>query len=81
MIITAAKSAANAPCRDVSTIAGTTFILTDNGSEFKNPGLLEKNLAGKSGTKLFYCDPMASWHTPFDLSPLYGGLLPFLCYL
>jgi len=36
-------------------------ILTDNGSEFKNPALLEKNLAGKSRTRLFYCDPMASW--------------------
>lgn len=36
-------------------------ILTDNGSEFKNPTLLEKSLAGKSRTRLFYCDPMASW--------------------
>ena len=36
-------------------------ILTDNGSEFKNPVLLEKNLAGSPRTKLFYCDPMSSW--------------------
>jgi len=36
-------------------------ILTDNGSEFKNPSLLEKNLAGKLRTRLLYCDPMASW--------------------
>ncbi len=36
-------------------------ILTDNGPEFKNPFLLEKNLAGKQRTRLFYCDPMASW--------------------
>lgn len=36
-------------------------ILTDNGSEFKNPALLERNLSGKRRTRLFYCDPMASW--------------------
>lgn len=36
-------------------------ILTDNGSEFKNPALIERNLAGKQRTRLFYCDPMASW--------------------
>lgn len=36
-------------------------ILTDNGPEFKNPFLLEKNLTGKPRTRLFYCDPMASW--------------------
>ena len=36
-------------------------ILTDNGAEFKNPALLERNLAGKHRTNLFYCDPMASW--------------------
>lgn len=36
-------------------------ILTDNGSEFKNPALLETNLAGKRRTNVFYCDPMASW--------------------
>lgn len=37
------------------------IILTDNGPEFKNPALVEKNLAGKARTKVFYCDPMASW--------------------
>ncbi len=36
-------------------------ILTDNGSEFKNPALLEKNLKGEKRTRIFYCDPMASW--------------------
>ena len=36
-------------------------ILTDNGSEFKNPALIERNLAGESRTRVFYCDPMASW--------------------
>jgi len=36
-------------------------ILTDNGSEFKNPAILETNLSGIRRTRLFYCDPMASW--------------------
>lgn len=36
-------------------------ILTDNGSEFKNPQLLETSLSGKRRTRIFYCDPMASW--------------------
>lgn len=36
-------------------------ILTDNGSEFKAPLLLERNLQGNRRTNLFYCNPMASW--------------------
>ena len=36
-------------------------ILTDNGSEFKNPQLLETSLSGERRTFVFYCDPMASW--------------------
>lgn len=36
-------------------------ILTDNGSEFKDPSLLEKNLAWECRTRIFYCNPMASW--------------------
>lgn len=36
-------------------------ILTDNGPEFKNPNRLERNLAGEYRTRVFYCDPMASW--------------------
>ena len=36
-------------------------ILTDNGSEFKNPQLLEMSLSGNRRTHIFYCDPMASW--------------------
>ena len=36
-------------------------ILTDNGPEFKNPALLERNLSGQRRTQVFYCDPMASW--------------------
>lgn len=35
-------------------------ILTDNGLEFKNPSLLERNLSGQRHTHVFYCDPMAS---------------------
>lgn len=49
-----------------STIGIRTFkkyfpiILTDNGSEFKNPWDIEKNEAGTRRTKVFYCDPYAS---------------------
>ena len=36
-------------------------ILTDNGPEFKNPSLLERNLSGQRRAHIFYCDSMASW--------------------
>lgn len=36
-------------------------ILTDNGSEFKNPTALELDSEGNQRTKIFYCDPMASY--------------------
>ena len=36
------------------------IILTDNGSEFKNPWDIEKNEAGTQRTKVFYCDPYVS---------------------
>jgi len=36
-------------------------ILTDNGSEFKNPWMLEATQDGEIRTKIFYCDPQASW--------------------
>ena len=39
-------------------------ILTDNGSEFKNSGILELTDDLQYRTKLFYCDPMASWQKP-----------------
>lgn len=42
-------------------LATFPVILADNGSEFKNPALLETNLSGQRRTRLFYCDPMASW--------------------
>ena len=35
-------------------------ILTDNGSEFKNPWDIEKNEAGTQRTYVFYCDPYVS---------------------
>ena len=35
-------------------------ILTDNGSEFKNPWDIEKDKDGKRRCYLFYCDPYAS---------------------
>jgi IS30 family transposase len=37
------------------------IILTDNGSEFENPFILETGLDGQTRCRIFYCDPMASW--------------------
>ena len=39
-------------------------ILTDNGSEFKNPEDLELDEMGNQRTKIFYCNPMASYQKP-----------------
>ncbi len=39
-------------------------ILTDNGSEFKDPKGLELSPCGKRRTRVFYCDPQASWQKP-----------------
>jgi Transposase and inactivated derivatives, IS30 family len=36
-------------------------ILTDNGSEFKNPRILECTPDGAARTRIFFCDPQASW--------------------
>lgn len=36
-------------------------ILTDNGSEFSDPARLERTRSGGERTKVFYCDPGASW--------------------
>ena len=36
-------------------------LLTDNGSEFSNPLALETAPDGSSRTRVFYCDPCASW--------------------
>lgn len=39
-------------------------ILTDNGSEFKKPESLELDTEGNKRTKIFYCNPMASYQKP-----------------
>jgi len=39
-------------------------ILTDNGSEFKDPEGLELDIEGSQRTKIFYCNPMASFQKP-----------------
>ena len=39
-------------------------ILTDNGSEFKRSYELEHTIEGMLRTKVFYCDPQASWQKP-----------------
>ena len=39
-------------------------ILTDNGSEFKHTWALETTPDGKKRTRIFYCDPQASWQKP-----------------
>lgn len=36
-------------------------ILTDNGSEFQNPDLLECAGQGEIRTKIYYCNPHSSW--------------------
>ena len=36
------------------------IILTDNGSEFKNPWDIEKNESGTQRCRVFYCDPYVS---------------------
>lgn len=36
-------------------------ILTDNGTEFSDPSSIELAPDGSVRTKVFYCDPMASW--------------------
>lgn len=38
-----------------------SIILTDRGSEFARPDLMETNLHGEVRTKVFYCDPLASY--------------------
>lgn len=39
-------------------------LLTDNGSEFSNPNAIEFTQDGSQRTKIFYCDPMASYQKP-----------------
>lgn len=40
------------------------LILTDNGVEFKDVEALEYTPNGDQRTRLFYCDPQASWQKP-----------------
>ena len=48
------------------TVFQNTFpvLLTDNGSEFKMPAEIETTEDGCVRTKVFYCDPMASYQKP-----------------
>lgn len=39
-------------------------ILTDNGSEFKHTKEMETTEDGQKRTRIFYCDPQASWQKP-----------------
>lgn len=39
-------------------------LLTDNGSEFKNPHLIELGISGLNRTNVYFCDPGASWQKP-----------------
>jgi len=39
-------------------------ILTDNGTEFSNPALIEFAQDGRRRTRVFFCDPMASYQKP-----------------
>ena len=39
-------------------------ILTDNGANFKNALALEYTKSGSPRTKIYYCDPQASWQKP-----------------
>lgn len=39
-------------------------ILTDNGTEFSDPSAIETAPDGRQRTKVFYCDPMASYQKP-----------------
>jgi len=40
------------------------LILTDNGSEFSNPAALEFDTQGNRRTRIYYCDPYASFQKP-----------------
>ena len=40
-------------------------VLTDNGSEFSNPAVLEaSHVTGERRTRIFYCRPLAAWQKP-----------------
>jgi len=57
------RDAINKICDDVGLdIFKSSFdiLLTDNGSEFLDSDIIERDLSGIQRTKVFYCDPMAS---------------------
>ena len=56
-------------------------ILTDNGSEFSNPAAIETASDGTPRTKVFYCDPQASWQKPHveRCHEMYRRILPSGC--
>ena len=39
-------------------------LLADNGSEFSNPGAIERDRQGNPRTRMFYCDPNAPYQKP-----------------
>ncbi len=41
-----------------------TVLIPDRGSEFEKPESLELRKDGSQRTRVFYCDPMASWQKP-----------------
>ena len=41
-----------------------SIILTDRGSEFRNPDALECGQSNLIRTSIYYCDPMCSWQKP-----------------
>jgi len=56
-------------------------ILTDNGSEFSNPAAIETAPDGTQRTRVFYCDPHASWQKPNveRCHEMYRRVLPSGC--
>ncbi len=40
------------------------LVLTDRGMEFRHPDALECSIENSLRTRLFYCDPLASWQKP-----------------
>ena len=56
-------------------------ILTDNGSEFSDPSAIEKSPDGSLRTRIFYCDPQASWQKPNveRCHEMYRKILPSGC--
>jgi IS30 family transposase len=54
----------NAVCEEYEEQTLFPVVLTDNGSEFSNPKMLEADGQGNQRTKVFYCDPYSSFQKP-----------------